>query len=169
MAEQDRRWLMSAIVLSQLSPPSPTHYAVGAVIVDQAGTLLATGYTGETGPHHHAEEAALAKLVGPRRPGLANATIYSSLEPCTTRRSRPRTCTDLILAAGITRVVIALREPLLFADCHGVRNLRAAGVDVVEIGDLGYLVRDINAHLLGAAPAHLEQDHAYADVVPEEA
>ena len=145
--EQDRRWLMSAIVLSRLSPPSPAHYAVGAVIVDRTGAMLATGYTGETDPHHHAEEAALAKLTGPHRADLADTTIYSSLEPCTTRRSRPHSCTKLILAAGITKVVIALREPLLFADCHGVRTLRAAGVDVVEISDLGYLVRDINAHL----------------------
>ena len=149
--DDDRRWLMSAIVLSRLSPPSPAHYAVGAVIVDQSGTMLATGYTGEVDPHHHAEEAALAKLAGPHHADLADATIYSSLEPCTTRRSRPHSCTSLILAAGITRVVIALREPLLFADCHGVRTLRAAGVDVVEISDLGDMVRDINAHLLGEA------------------
>ncbi|WP_306207947.1 dCMP deaminase [Actinoplanes sp. RD1] len=141
----DRDLLQAAVDLSRLSPPAPTHYAVGAVVADAAGGILATGYTGEA-EHFHAEEAALAKLAGPA------VTLYTSLEPCTFRRSRPRPCTDLILAAGIRRVVLALREPLLFADCHGVESLRAAGVEVVELPELAPAVRKINAHLL-AAPA----------------
>ncbi|MGX7673131.1 dCMP deaminase [Plantactinospora sp. DSM 117369] len=149
--EQDRRWLRSAIELSRLSPPSPTHYAVGAIIVDRYGVTLATGYTGETDPHHHAEEAALTKLAA--RPGLdlGRATLYTSMEPCTIRRSRPDPCTDLLLDAGIARVVLALREPPLFADCDGVATLRDGGVDVVEISELGHLVITINAHVLGPA------------------
>jgi diaminohydroxyphosphoribosylaminopyrimidine deaminase/5-amino-6-(5-phosphoribosylamino)uracil reductase len=145
----DRRWLALAVDLSRLSPPSPAHYAVGAVVTGRDGSLLASGYTGETHPAYHAEEAALAKLGG--RPGAA--TLYTSLEPCTTRRSRPHPCTGLILAAGIRRVVLALREPSLFADCHGVETLRDAGVEVIEIGELAQSVREINAHLLGRAPA----------------
>ncbi|GGN32100.1 diaminohydroxyphosphoribosylaminopyrimidine deaminase/5-amino-6-(5-phosphoribosylamino)uracil reductase [Actinoplanes campanulatus] len=147
----DRRWLTTAIDLSRLSPPSPSHYAVGAVIVDRHGTALATGYTGESHPAHHAEEAALAKLAGHRDLDLAGATMYSSLEPCTTRRSRPTSCTHLILTAGIGRVVLALREPSLFADCEGVRILADGGVAVVEHPGLGDLVRDVNAHLLAPA------------------
>jgi diaminohydroxyphosphoribosylaminopyrimidine deaminase / 5-amino-6-(5-phosphoribosylamino)uracil reductase len=148
--DADRRRLSAAIELSRLSPPKQTSYAVGAIVVGHDGTELATGYTGEIDPHDHAEEAALAKLSGV---DLRRATVYSSLEPCTRRRSRPGTCTGLILAAGIRRVVLALREPLLFADCHGVEDLRAAGVEVIEIGDLGPLVREINAHVLGPRPA----------------
>ncbi|WP_203856962.1 deaminase [Plantactinospora mayteni] len=148
---QDRRWLRSAIELSRLSPPSPTHYAVGAIIVDRYGVALATGYTGETDPHYHAEEAALAKLAGRADLELSRATIYTSMEPCTVRRSRPDPCTDLLLDAGIARVVLALREPLLFADCDGVETLRRSGVDVVEISELGHLVAEINAHVLGPA------------------
>jgi diaminohydroxyphosphoribosylaminopyrimidine deaminase/5-amino-6-(5-phosphoribosylamino)uracil reductase len=151
LSDIDRHWLSAAIDLSRLSPPSPTHYAVGAVVLDRYGTMLATGYTAETDPAHHAEEAALAKLADQRGADLAGATIYTSMEPCTVRRSRPTPCTRLILAAGIGRVVLALREPALFADCDGVRTLRLAGVDVVERGDLAGLVRDINAHLLAPA------------------
>ncbi|GIG87581.1 cytidine/deoxycytidylate deaminase family protein [Plantactinospora endophytica] len=147
--DQDRRWLRAAIELSRLSPPSPTHYAVGAIVVDEYGEALASGYTGETDPHHHAEEAALTKLAGRDDLDLSRATVYTSMEPCTVRRSRPVPCTSLLLAAGITRVVLALREPLLFADCDGVQTLRTGGVDVVEIGDLGHLVVEINAHVLG--------------------
>jgi diaminohydroxyphosphoribosylaminopyrimidine deaminase / 5-amino-6-(5-phosphoribosylamino)uracil reductase len=138
-------WLTSAIELSRLAPPTPTNYAVGAIVVDEHETSLATGYTGELSPRNHAEEAALAKLAGR---DLSRTTLYSSLEPCTMRRSRPGTCTDLILAAGIGRVVIALREPLLFADCDGVERLRERGVEVIEIPELGELVRAVNAHVL---------------------
>lgn len=147
--DRDRRWLSAAIELSRRSPRTPTNYAVGAVVVGPAGDVLATGYTGESGPRDHAEEAALAKVAGV---DLTGATIYSSLEPCTTRSSRAGTCTDLILAAGLRRVVIALREPLLFADCRGVETLRDAGVEVIEIGDLGRLVREVNADVLGPKP-----------------
>ncbi|GLY95317.1 deaminase [Actinoplanes sp. NBRC 103695] len=147
----DRHWLGAAIDLSRLSPPSPAHYAVGAVIVSAAGEVLATGYTGEGDDHDHAEEVALAKLA----PGvdLTGATIYSSLEPCTMRRSRPYPCTGLILNFRIERVVFALREPEIFADCTGLETLRAAGVDVVEMSALGREVAAINAHILGRPPA----------------
>jgi diaminohydroxyphosphoribosylaminopyrimidine deaminase/5-amino-6-(5-phosphoribosylamino)uracil reductase len=154
----DRRWLTAAIELSRLSAPTSTNFAVGAVVVDRHGTALATGYTGELGPRDHAEEVALGKLAG--RPGLdlSGATIYSSLEPCTARKSRPGTCTDLIIGAGLRRVVLALREPLIFADCHGVELLARQGAEVIEISDLGGLVRTVNAHVLqpdthGARPA----------------
>ena len=141
----DRHWLAVALDLSRLAPPTPTNYAVGAVVVDRDGVLLATGHTGEAELRTHAEEAALSKLTGR---DLTRSTVYSTLEPCTTRVSRPATCTDLILTAGIRRVVIALREPTLFADCHGVETLRAAGVEVVEIGEMGPVVQEINAHVL---------------------
>src|ERR687890_265952 len=137
--DADRRRLSAAIELSRLSPPRQTSYAVGAIVVGHDGTELATGYTGEIDPDDHAEEAALAKLAGV---DLRRATVYSSLEPCTARRSRPGTCTGLIMAAGIRRVVRAWREPLLFADCHGVEDLRAAGAEVIEIPELAGPVRD---------------------------
>ncbi|GIF12172.1 deaminase [Actinoplanes teichomyceticus] len=148
ITEADRFWTRSAIDLSRLSPPSPTHYAVGAVVVGVAGNPMATGYTGESDPHFHAEEEALAKLAG-RGFDLSGATMYTSLEPCTTRKSRPTSCTELILASGIRRVVLALREPLHFADCTGVETLLGCGVEVIEIPDLGEPVRGINAHVMG--------------------
>ena len=145
----DRHWLAAAIESSRLSPPAPDHYAVGAVIVDADGRVLATGYTGETDPHYHAEEAALAKLAGV---DLVGATIYTSLEPCTSRRSRPRSCAQLILDAGLRRVVFALREPPVFADGRGAETLLAAGVEVVEMGELGPQVVEVNEHILGRTP-----------------
>lgn len=110
--------------------------------------MLADGYSRRDDPHDHAEEAAL-RAVAPGDPRLAGATIYSSLEPCSARASRPCSCTSLILATPIPRVVFAWREPSLFVDCEGAELLRAAGRTVVEVPELAELVRDVNRHLLG--------------------
>lgn len=145
MTDHDRRWLGDAITLSRNSPIATFAYAVGAIVVDHDGVSLAGGYSRETDGHVHAEEAALAKLRGT---DLSRATLYTSMEPCSVRRSRPTTCTQLILASGLRRVVFALREPPLLADCHGVELLRAAGIEVVELPDFADKVRAVNAHLL---------------------
>ncbi|MGQ0718092.1 MAG: dCMP deaminase [Pseudonocardiales bacterium] len=126
---------------------SAAAFSVGVMIIDADGMVLATGYSRETDPHDHAEEAALAKLT-PDDSRLPGATLYSSLEPCSTRASRPRSCTELILATAIPRIVFAWREPHLFADCQGAELLRAAGREVVEAPELAYLVRRTNQHLL---------------------
>jgi riboflavin biosynthesis pyrimidine reductase/pyrimidine deaminase RibD-like protein len=144
----DRGWLGEAIGLSRCCPPSATAFAVGAVVVAGDGSVLATGYSREGDPHDHAEEAALAKL-DPADPRLGGATLYSSLEPCRLRASRPRPCAELIIAAGLRRVVIAWREPPVFAPGGGADLLAGAGIIVVEIADLAPQARAVNAGLLG--------------------
>jgi diaminohydroxyphosphoribosylaminopyrimidine deaminase/5-amino-6-(5-phosphoribosylamino)uracil reductase len=153
---QDREWLASAVDLAWRCPPSPTAFSVGAIIVDADDRELARGWSRESDEHVHAEESALDKLGGAeavaRHPRLAGATMYSSLEPCSVRRSRPLTCTQLIIASGITRVVFAWREPsLLVADCQGAELLAEAGVEVIEMPELAGMVRAANAELLGSA------------------
>ncbi len=81
-------------------------------------------------------------------PRLAGATLYSSLEPCAARASRPRTCAELIISAGVRRVVIAWLEPPVFVAGGGTARLRAAGVSVIEIPGLARAARAVNAHLL---------------------
>lgn len=146
--EQDLRWMRRAIDLSTQCPPAEGAYSVGAVIVGADGTELAYGYSREGDDAHvHAEESALSKLPA-SDPRLAGATIYSTLEPCSQRKSRPHPCAELIVAAGIPRVVIAWREPALFvADCVGVELLVDAGVSVAELPELAEAARAINAHL----------------------
>jgi pyrimidine deaminase RibD-like protein len=143
----DREWLEAAIALSRRSPPSATAFSVGALVVDADGAVLSQGYSRPHDPHDHAEEIALAALgEGWRAP--AGSTVYSSLEPCSARASRPRTCTDLILAAGVGRVVFAWREPSIFVEGRGAELLRAGGVEVVELPELAGRVREVNRHLL---------------------
>lgn len=142
----DHYWLEQAIDLSRSCPPSDTAFSVGAIILDEDGKIISTGYSRETDPKDHAEEIALTKL-GLTDPRLPRATIYTTLEPCSKRASRPRTCTELILAANIPRVVLAWREPSLFVDCEGVELLTTAGLEVLELPDLAAAARQVNAHL----------------------
>lgn len=144
----DRDRLVAAVDLGRHCPLSLTAYAVGSLVVAADGTELARGHSRATGPDTHAEEVALATLAAAGLTALGG-TVYSSLEPCGTRRSRPVPCAELILAAGVRRVVFALREPPLLAPGGGAALLAAGGVEVVEIPDLAGAVREVNRHLLG--------------------
>ena len=147
----DHRFLRWAVELARLCPPSESAFSVGAVIVGEDGEVLATGFSREQEDHDHAEEVALRKLgPAPYDPRLRHATMYSSLVPCGARASRPVTCVQHIVAAGIPRVVFAWREPRLFTDGQGAEQLRAAGVAVAELPGLAERARAINAHLLAS-------------------
>ena len=145
--QADLHWLREAIELSRRCPPSESAFSVGAVVVSDPGKVIATGYSRERDPKDHAEEVALARAADD--PLLAGATLYSSLEPCLARASRPRSCAELIIEAGVPRVVIAWLEPPLFTAGGGAGVLRRAGVTVVEIPWLAALARSVNAHLVG--------------------
>jgi len=144
----DWEWLRRAIELSRCCPSSASAFCVGAVIVAADGDILATGFSRQHDPHDHAEEGALAS-VDPGDPRLPDATLYSSLEPCRFRASRPRPCAELIIAAGLRRVVIAWLEPPVFVPGGGAELLRSSGVIVVEIPELAGQARAVNASVLG--------------------
>ena len=134
-----------AVELTHRCPRSDTAFAVGAVIVS-GGVEIASGYSRDTDPYVHAEESALLKAAGD--PRLRTATLYSTLEPCSKRSSRPHaTCVSLIIAAGIPRVVLAWREPDIFVTCEGIALLTAAGIEVVELPSFAALAQEANAHL----------------------
>jgi len=159
-------WLHEAIKLSRYCPPSATAFSVGAVLIAADGSVLSTGFSRESDPGDHAEELALARIgfpgqgvpsfAGPgygapgsgRVANLEGATLYSSLEPCAARASRPTPCADLIIASGIGRVVIAWREPPIFVPGGGAVRLRQAGLAVKVIPELASAARAVNAHLL---------------------
>ncbi|MFF8946621.1 dihydrofolate reductase family protein [Streptomyces sp. NPDC014864] len=146
----DRHWLRLACDLAALCPPSRSAFSVGAVVVAADGTELARGHSREgDDPVVHAEEAALAK-VDPADPRLAGATVYSSLEPCARRASRPRPCARLILDAGVRRVVTAWREPDTFVEgADGSGMLEAGGARTVLVPELEERAKAPNRHLTG--------------------
>lgn len=145
----DRRWLAVACDLAAQCPPSETAFSVGAVVVAADGTELARGYSREGGDLVvHAEEAALAKIAA-GDPRVTSATVYTSLEPCTHRASRPVPCARLILDAGVRRVVTAWREPDTFvAGADGSGLLAGEGVDVVVLPEYEGRAKAPNSHLL---------------------
>ncbi|MFF3848734.1 dihydrofolate reductase family protein [Streptomyces sp. NPDC002328] len=145
----DRHWLALACELAADCPPSRTAFSVGAVVVAADGTELARGHSREADdPVVHAEEAALAK-IDPADPRLAAATVYSSLEPCARRSSRPTPCAGLILDAGVRRVVTAWREPDTFvSDADGSGRLASAGVEVLVLPEYEERAKTPNSHLL---------------------
>lgn len=104
--------------------PNP---AVGAVLVDEQLTQLGEGWHERFGGPH-AEIHAIAS-AGERCRG---ATLYCTLEPCAHWGQTPP-CADAVIAAGIRRVVVALRDPFPAVDGRGIERLRAAGIEV-EVG-----------------------------------
>ncbi len=101
---------------------------VGCVIVPAPpGGPIYEGVTSPPGGPHAEAMALLA--AGPASQG---ATLYTTLEPCShTGRTPP--CADAIIAAGVSRVVVALADPDPLVAGQGLGRLRAAGVDV-EVG-----------------------------------
>ena len=103
-----------------LASPNPM---VGAVLV-RDGRAVGEGFHTFEG-RQHAEVIAL-EAAGEQARG---ATLYINLEPCChTGRTGP--CTDALIAAGVQRVVAAMRDPNPAVAGRGIEKLRAAGVQV---------------------------------------
>lgn len=101
---------------------------VGCVITDRRGEVIAEGLHRFAGALH-AEADALAKL-GNRVP--AGATLYVNLEPCRHRSGRRTApCAPLVIDSGVARVVVGMRDPIR-GHAGGIRELRSAGIEVVE-------------------------------------
>ena len=137
--------LRQAVALAFDCPRSDSAYSVGAVAVTAAGQVF-TGYSRETAADNHAEEEAILKA---EKAGvsLKGGVMYSSMEPCSTRKSKPLSCSALITAHKMARVVFAVHEPDHFVQCRGAAVLEEAGIEVSVIGDLAAEAMLANAHI----------------------
>jgi diaminohydroxyphosphoribosylaminopyrimidine deaminase / 5-amino-6-(5-phosphoribosylamino)uracil reductase len=125
-SDDDRRYMALALVLAErglfTTTPNPR---VGCVIVHEA-RVVGEGWHERAG-EAHAEAAALADAHA-KGYDARGATMYVTLEPCN-RHGRTPPCVDAILAAGIARVVCAMRDPNP-TQAGGAARLHAAGVEV---------------------------------------
>lgn len=121
LAAMDRTFVSAA-----LGPAYGPNPQVGCVLLSAEGEVLAEGWHRGAGtPHAEAAAIDAARAAGG---DLAGAVAVVTLEPCNhTGRTGP--CTDLLLEAGVSRVVYAVDDPDPTA-AGGAARLRAAGVDV---------------------------------------
>jgi diaminohydroxyphosphoribosylaminopyrimidine deaminase/5-amino-6-(5-phosphoribosylamino)uracil reductase len=112
-----------------LSDPNPR---VGCVIV-AGDTIVGRGHTQQAGGAH-AEIMALGDAAA-HGVDVRGATVYVTLEPCA-HHGRTPPCADALIAAGVGRVVIAIRDPNPLVAGRGAARLAAAGV-VVEWAEGG--------------------------------
>ncbi len=101
---------------------------VGAVVV-RDGRIIGEGWHERWGGLH-AERNALARCAEPAR----GAVMYVTLEPCCHYGKTPP-CTEAVIAAGIARVVVGLKDPNPLVAGKGIARLEEAGI-VVECGVL---------------------------------
>ncbi|GIK47420.1 MAG: bifunctional diaminohydroxyphosphoribosylaminopyrimidine deaminase/5-amino-6-(5-phosphoribosylamino)uracil reductase RibD [Hyphomonadaceae bacterium] len=99
--------------------------SVGCVIV-RDGMVVGEGATAPGG-RPHAEDVALARAGAE----AAGADVYVTLEPCAQRSVPGAACADLLIGAGVARVIIGARDPHPHANGAGLERLRAAGVEIV--------------------------------------
>ena len=111
-----------------LSDPNPR---VGCVLHTAGGQLAGEGFTQQAGGPH-AEVMALRAAAAQGAP-LAGGTAWVSLEPCA-HHGRTPPCADALIAAGLSRVVVALGDPDPQVAGRGVQRLRAAGITVDVAG-----------------------------------
>ena len=124
MQNDDVRWMRAALSVGARGAgrtwPNPS---VGCVIVKN-GVLLGRGFT-QAGGRPHAETQALAQAGS----AAQGATAYVTLEPCNHHGQTPP-CSEALIAAGIARVVVALRDPDPRTDGGGLARLTEAGICV---------------------------------------
>lgn len=114
---------------------------VGCVVV-RGDQILAEGWHRRFGGSH----AEVAALQSAAEKDLAGATMYVTLEPCCHHGKTPP-CTDAILAAGLSHVVVAMIDPFAQVNGEGIRILKEAGC-VVTTGILEAKARWLNAPYL---------------------
>ena len=134
---QDIYFMQLALDLAQkargYTSPNPM---VGAIIVKN-GKVIGSGFHQRAGMPH-------AEIIALRQVGkeAAGATMYVTLEPCAhTGRTAP--CTEKIIAAGIKRVVVAMTDPNPLVNGKGIKQLKAAGLEV-QCGVLAQEARQLN-------------------------
>ena len=122
---QDETWMLQALAIAKkgryTTTPNPR---VGCVILDKNGKKVGEGFHMQAGTPH-AEVHAL-RMAGDK---AAGGTAYVTLEPCS-HYGRTPPCADALIAASLSRVVVAIKDPFEQVCGRGIAKLENAGIEV---------------------------------------
>ena len=125
VSSDDARHMAHALALAEracgISTPNPN---VGCLLVRE-GRVVGRGWT-QPGGRPHAEAMALDAAGA----AAAGATAYVTLEPCAHASTRGPACADLLIKAGVARVVAAMTDPDARTAGAGLERMRQAGIAV---------------------------------------
>ena len=145
-------YMRLALSLAEKSPPKPTNFRVGAVLLNaDTNDILSTGYTLEIPGNTHAEQCCFQKYaftqsvtetgIADRLP--ANTVLYTTMEPCGKRLSGLLPCVDRILDlkkganGGINTVYVGVSEPEKFVgENTGKSRLEEVGIRYIHVKGL---------------------------------
>lgn len=132
-----QRFMAQALQLAEqglyTTDPNPR---VGCLVVKD-GQVIGRGWHRRAG-EPHAEVHALREAGEQAR----GATLYVTLEPCS-HHGRTPPCAEAVIRSGVSRVVVAMRDPNPQVAGQGLDKLRQAGIDV-EVGVLEQQARELN-------------------------
>jgi pyrimidine deaminase RibD-like protein len=155
----ERALMQRAVALARqcVSEPGRISPKVGAVVT-RDGVVLGEAFRGELAPGDHAEYTLLETKLADAT--LAGATLFTTLEPCTTRNSPKIPCAERIIDRRITRVVIGILDPNDAIRGRGALRLRDAGIEIAVfdpdlMAQIEEINRDFRRDQLGAQ--HLER------------
>lgn len=153
-----------ALSLAEKSPPKPSNFRVGAILVNlETFEVTAEGYTLECPGNTHAEECCLIKLAESHSTteedlssvSFAPHALYTTMEPCYKRLSGKLPCVERVIRQRpwITKVYIGVQEPETFVGPNpGRKLLQDNGIEVHVVPGFEQQILDV------ATTGHADDD-----------